>query len=360
MGRLYGRDSRKKGLRPGSVVYVGKHRTEPVDISVIDYSSEELREIRVDRVEDVFAYRDTYSISWININGIHDVAIIEQIGAHFGIHALVLEDIANAGHRPKFEEGPDYLYVVLKMLHPTGPNGDITGEQVSVLWGKGWVITFQETSGDVFESVRRRLRQTIPRVRFMDTDYLAYALVDAIVDNYFILLEQLGERLELLDDAIAESATPENLKLIRELKYQLIYMRKAIWPLREAVSGLERTESRLLHTATRPYLRDLYEHVIQVIDTVETFRDMVSGLLDLYMTGVSNRMNEIMKVLTIIATIFIPLGFLAGVYGMNFDTDISILNMPELGLPFGYILFWGLAIAVAGGLVWFFRRKKWL
>ncbi len=360
MARLYGRDSRKKGMMPGSVVYVGKHRTEPVDISITDYSAEELREITVEQIEDTFGYRDTKSISWINVEGIHDVSIVEKIGARFGVHPLVLEDIVNTGHRPKFEEGTDYLFLVLKMLRPGDDNSRIVGEQVSVLWGDGWVVTFQESPGDVFEPVRQRMRRTIPRVRFMDTDYLAYALVDAIVDNYFILLEQLGERIELLEDELSENPSAKSLETIRELKHQLIYMRKTIWPLREAVSGLERTESSLLHSGTRPYLRDLYEHVIQVIDTVETFRDMVSGLLDLYHTGVSNRMNEIMKVLTIFASIFIPLGFLAGVYGMNFDTQISDLNMPELTLPFGYILFWVLAASIAGGLLWYFRRKNWL
>ncbi|MBD3332422.1 magnesium/cobalt transporter CorA [candidate division GN15 bacterium] len=360
MARLYGRDSRKKGMMPGSVVYVGKERTEPIDITVTDYTANELRDVTVENVEDVFGFRDSDSISWINVSGIHDAVVVQKIGEHFGIHPLVLEDIVNAGHRPKFEDGTDYLFAIIKMLDFTGSDDTLTSEQVSVVWGESWVITFQELPGDVLDSVRQRLRRTIPRVRFMDSDYLAYALLDTIVDHYFMVLEQLGERIELLEDDIAERPAESSLATIREIKHQLVFMRKVIWPLREAVAGLDRTESRLLHSATRPYLRDLYEHVIQVIDTVETFRDMVGGLLDLYHTGVSNRMNEIMKVLTIFASIFIPLGFLAGVYGMNFDTGISDLNMPELTLPFGYILFWGIAIAIAGGLLWYFRRQKWL
>jgi magnesium transporter len=194
----------------------------------------------------------------------------------------------------------------------------------------------------------------------MNADYLAYALLDAVVDHYFVTLERSDEEIEALEDEISENPDTESLETIRELKKRLIFMRKAVWPLREVIGGLERSESDLINETTSPYLRDLYEHTIQVIDTVETFRDMVSGLLDLYHTGISNRMNEVMKVLTIFATVFIPLGFLAGVYGMNFDTGSSPFNLPELGFRFGYPMFWGAAILTAGGLLWFFRRKRWL
>ena len=360
MKRQKGRISKKLGMRPGSVVYIGAERTEKVNIDIIDYSDTEYQERRAIDIEDCFAYKTTSSITWINIDGIHSPDIAEKIGAHFGIHELVLEDIVNTGQRPKFEESSEYLFVTLKMLYNDHEEGDLRSEHVSVIIGSGWVITFQETGKDVFDYVRQRIKKTVPRVRLLNSGYLGYALVDAIVDHYFIVLENAGERIENLEDEIAENPEPESLNTIRYLKKQLAYMRRAIWPLREVVGGLERTESELINQTTRPYIRDLYEHVIQSIDTVETYREMVSGLLDLYHTGVSNRMNEVMKVLTIFATIFIPLGFLAGVYGMNFDTGISPFNMPELGFRFGYLFFWGIALMVAGGLVWFFKRKNWM
>ncbi len=357
-GRL-NRLSKKAGLKPGSVVYVGIERDEKAKIDIIDYTESEHQEKRAARVEDCFPLKDSPSVTWINVDGIHEPTMVELLGQHFDIHPLALEDIVNTGHRPKMEDSAGYIFVVLKMLYYGAENGDLTAEQVSLVLGKNWVITFQETGEDVFGAVRQRIKQTVPRVRLMNPDFLAYSLLDAVVDHYFIVLEKIGDEIETLEDEIAENPDAESLETIRELKKELIFMRKAVWPLREVIGGLERTESELINDSTKPYIRDLYEHTIQVIDTVETYRDMVSGLLDLYHTGVSNRMNEIMKVLTIFATIFIPLGFLAGVYGMNFDTSISPLNMPELGFRFGYLMFWGTVVVVAGGLLWFFRRKKW-
>ena len=352
--------SKKSGAKPGSIIYVGEQHTEDAVIDIIDYNETEYNQQRVDKVEQCFPFKTTPTISWINISGIHRVDIIEKVGAHFGMHPLVLEDIANTGHRPKIEEFEDYTFVILKMLYQDEQTGRIIAEQVSLLLGDTWVITFQETGEDVFEGVRDRIRKTTPRVRLMSPDYLAYSLIDAVVDNYYIVLENLGERLEGLEDELVTDPTSENLDTIHELKRELIFMRKSVWPLREVVGALERTESKLIKKITRPYLRDLYEHTIQVIDSVETFRDMVSGLLDIYMSSISNRMNEVMKVLTIIATIFIPLGFLAGVYGMNFDTSTSPTNMPELSFKYGYIMFWVTVLAVGGGLFAFFKRKKWI
>lgn len=360
MTKRVNRVSRKFGLKPGSVIYVGRERTEDVRIDVIDYTQVDYSEKRVSNAEDCFAYKDSPTLSWINVDGVHNVEIVEKLGQHFGVHPLILEDIVNTGQRPKMDEAPDRIFIVLKMVYRKTENGELKAEQVSIVFGQNWVITFQETSEDVFDTVRKRIKKTVPRVRFMNADYLAYALVDAIVDHYFIELEQLGEEIEILDEAVSENPKPEHLDRIRDLKKKLIFMRKAVWPLREVVGGIERSESELVKDSTGPYLRDLYEHTIQVIDTVETFRDMVSGLLDLYHTGISNRMNEVMKVLTIFATIFIPLGFLAGVYGMNFDTGASPFNLPELGFRFGYPMFWGAVVIVAGGLLLFFRRKNWL
>jgi magnesium transporter len=359
MTRLIKKHSKAKGLKPGSVVFVGEQKIEKATIEVIDYTDTELQEKKVEKIEDCFEYKETQTITWININGIHEVENIEKLGEHFGIHALTQEDIANTGHRPKLEDNGEYIFVTLKMLYQKSEDG-IESEQVSIVFGKNYVLSFQEKEGDVFEAVRERIRRTEPRVRFMGSDYLAYALIDAIVDNYFVILENIGDTVEDLEDELVSNPVREDLETIYDLKREMVFIRKAIWPLREVAGGMDRAESALIHDFTRPYLRDLYEHIIQVIDTVETFRDMISGLLDIYLSSISNRMNQVMKVLTIIATIFIPLGFLAGVYGMNFDTSASPFNMPELSLRYGYIFFWVAVLIIGIGLLFFFRRKKWL
>lgn len=341
-------------------MYVGEKRVEPVKISIMDYDQTNLHEKTVASVEECFPFKDSPTVTWIDITGVHEVEIVEKIGGHFGFHPLVMEDIVNTGQRPKLEEQNGLLFIVLKMLYLEPAAGDLHSEQVSIILGENFVISLQEKEGDVFAPIRERIRKTIPRVRFVNTDYLAYALIDAIVDNYFLVLEHVGEDVESLEDKLVNDPQTKDLETIHELKRHLIFMRKAVWPLREAVGAFDRLETELVHDVSRPYIRDLYEHVIQVIDTVETFRDMVSGLLDIYLSSVSNRMNEVMKVLTIIATVFIPLGFLAGVYGMNFDTEVSPFNLPELGFRYGYFLFWGAVVVVAGGLFLFFRRRRWI
>jgi len=360
MKRAVKRTRKKTGLMPGAVVYVGEHRTEKVEISVIDYDQTNYQERLVEKVEECFPFKDTDTVTWINFSGIHEVGLIEKIGNHFGLHPLILEDIVNTGHRPKIEEAEDNVFVILKMLYLKPDNHDVVSEQVSLIFGNNYVISFQERTGDVFNPVRERIQKTVPRVRFMGADYLAYAIIDAIVDHYFVVLEGIGERVESLEEELVAKPVSAHLDTIHSLKRELVHIRKAIWPMREVVGGFDRMESPLMHDYTRMYIRDLYEHTVQVIDTVETYRDMVAGLLDIYLSSVSNRMNEVMKVLTIIATIFIPLSFLAGVYGMNFDTSASPFNLPELGFRYGYPLFWLIVIAVGGGLFWFFHRKRWL
>jgi magnesium transporter len=345
---------------PGTVVFVGDKKIDKTHIRIIDYDETNIVEKSIENIEECFPFKEKPTITWINIDGLHEVEQIEKIGKNSDIHSLILEDIANTGQRPKLDSFDRGLFIALKMLTINPENNKIQSEQFSFVVGDNFVISFQERIGDVFEAVRDRIRKTVPRVRFMDSDYLAYTLVDAIVDNYFTVLEKMSERIEEIETELIRDPDPDNLETIYELKRELIYMRKAVWPLREVIGGLERMESEFIHDSTHVYLRDLYEHTIQVIDTVETFRDMVSGLLDIYLSSVSNKMNEVMKVLTIIATIFIPLGFLAGIYGMNFDTSISAWNLPELGLRYGYILFWVLAVLISGGLFLFFRRKKWL
>ncbi|UCD64235.1 MAG: magnesium/cobalt transporter CorA [Candidatus Zixiibacteriota bacterium] len=360
MARLVKRAKKKLGLKPGAVVYVGEHREEPVEISIIDYDQTNYTDKTTERVEDCFSFKDSPTVSWINLSGIHDIGLVEKLGSHFDLHPLILEDIVNTGHRPKLEESEKFILVMLKMLYLKPENHDILSEQISLIFGNNFVISFQEKRGDVFQPVRERIKKTVPRVRFMTADYLAYALIDAIVDHYFVVLESIGERVEALEEELVANPVSAHLDTIHRLKRELVFIRRAVWPLREVIGGLDRMESGLIQSSTKMYLRDLYEHAIQVIDTVETFRDMVSGLLDIYLSSVSNRMNEVMKVLTIIATIFIPLGFLAGVYGMNFDTSASPFNLPELGFEYGYPLFWLAVLIVGGGLFIFFRRKRWL
>ena len=293
-------------------------------------------------------------MTWINIDGLHEVEIIETIGTHFDIHPLILEDILHTGQRPKFEDFEKYIFIVFKMLYFDQNGDDILEEQISIILGSNFVISFQEKEGDVFNPVRERIRAGRFQIKKRSIDYLAYALIDAVVDNYFLILEKIGEKIEDLEEELLDNPTPETLQTIHHLKRKLISLRKSIWPLREVIGGLERGESALFHESTTIYLKDVYDHTIQVIDTIETFRDMVSGMLDTYLSNVSNKMNEVMKVLTIIATIFIPLTFIAGIYGMNFEF------IPELKWHWGYFFIWGLMILIVIGMIFYFRRKKWL
>ena len=352
MSRFIKKRSKKAGLPPGSLVHIGERKTEKTRITIIDYDRVQLQEEEAGSIEECFSFKDKPTVSWINIDGLHQTEIIEKIGKHFNLHSLVLEDIVNTGQRPKMEDFEDYIFVVLKMLY-YDQKGGIKTEQVSLILGPNFVISFQEQEGDVFDPIRDRIRKAKGRIRKMGADYLAYALMDTIVDNYFIILEGLGEEIEDMEEELLANPTTETLQKIHRLKREMILLRKSIWPLRELISGLERTESSLIQESTGVYLRDVYDHTIQVIDTVETFRDMISGMLDIYLSSISNKMNEVMKVLTIIATIFIPLTFLAGVYGMNFR------YMPELSWPWGYPIVLLVMMAVGISMMVYFRRKKW-
>lgn len=357
---MHKRMSHKIGLKPGSLLYVGPERTEKATITIFDYTETELTEREADKVQDCFSYQDLKTMTWIQVQGLHEVELVRKLGEYFEFHPLILEDILNTHLRPKFEDAREYLFFALKRIELPETDGDLISDQVSVIWGERYVISFTERATGILDPVRERIRKTSPRIRFMNSDYLAYAIIDTIVDHYFVTLENMGDRIEGIDDELIDNPEPEQLQEIHELKQELVQIRKAIWPVREAVNMLDRSESRLISADTRPYIRDLYDHAIQIRDTIDTYRDMVSGLTDLYMTSVSNRMNNVMKVLTIIATIFIPLSFLAGVYGMNFDTSVSGWNLPELGMKYGYPLFWVLVLIIGGGLLLFFRKKKWL
>jgi len=354
MPRFIKKTSKKAGLPPGTLVHIGERKTKKVRITVIDYDETQFEQEAVKTVEECLPFKDKPTVTWINIDGLHDVKVIEKLGRYFGLHPLLLEDILNTEQRPKMEDFGDYIFLVVKMLNYDDKTEQIEAEQVSLILGPNWVISFQECEGDVFDPLRDRLRKGKGRIRKMGADYLAYALVDAIVDHYFIILEEFGEKIEDTETELATNPTRETLQAIRTTKKEMIFLRKSVWPLRELVSGLERGESPLIHESTGVYLRDVYDHTVQVIDTVESFRDMISGMLDIYLSSISNRMNEVMKVLTIFAAIFIPLTFVAGIYGMNFEF------MPELRWHFGYFgVLIGMA-SVAGGMLVYFRRKRWL
>ena len=345
---------KKAGLPPGTLVYTGERKMETARITVIDYDVNTFQEKQVAKIEDCFEFKTTPTVTWINIDGLHDVNIIEKIGNQYDFHPLVLEDILNTGQRPKFEDYEKYVYIVLMMLSFDDESQTVLSEQVSIVLGKNYVISFQENIGDVFEQIRDRIRNAKGKIRKMGADYLMYALLDAIVDNYFIILEKLGEKIEFLEEELVSNPMEKTLQQIHNLKREMVHLRRSIWPLRELLSGIERSESDLILESTDAYLRDVYDHTIQVIDTVESFRDMVSGMLDIYLSSVSNRMNEVMKVLTIIATIFIPLTFIAGVYGMNFK------YMPELKWKFGYFGVLLIMLIITGGMLYYFKKKKWL
>ncbi len=354
MPRFIKKRSRKAGLPPGTLVHIGERKTKKVRITVIDYDETQFKQEAVKTVEECFPFKDKPTVTWININGLHDVKVIEKLGRHFGLHPLLLEDILNTEQRPKTEDFGDYIFLVVKMLNYDDKTEQIEAEQVSLILGPNWVISFQEREGDVFDPLRDRLKKGKGRLRKMGADYLAYSLVDAIVDHYFIILEEFGEEIEDTETELATNPTRETLQTIRTMKKEMVFLRKSVWPLRELVSSLERGGSPLIRESTGIYLRDVYDHTIDVIDTVESFRDMISGMLDIYLSSISNRMNEVMKVLTIFAAIFIPLTFVFGIYGMNFE------YMPELNWHWGYFgVLIGMA-SVAGGMLVYFRRKRWL
>jgi magnesium transporter len=352
VGRIVSRVHKAPGSAPGTLIHTGTKKVDNVRIRLIDYDKDSIEEKTLSSIEDCFVYAEEEPVSWINIDGLHDVPVIAAVGDRFGVHRLALEDVLTPTTRPKVEEFDDHFLVVVKML--SFEDDSVLVEQVSFVVGPHYLFSFQERFGDVFEPVRERLRDGQRRIRSRGTDYLVYALVDAIVDRYFRILETIGDRIEELEEEVLGDPSMEVMHRIHGLKREVLVIRRAVWPLREALGQLYRGEVKHVHEETQIFLRDVYEHCVQVIDTVETLREVLSSTLDLYMSGVSNRMNEVMKVLTIIATIFIPLSFFAGLYGMNFD------YMPELHVPWAYPTLLGAMAIVAGGMLWFFRRNGWL
>ncbi|MBZ0156041.1 MAG: magnesium/cobalt transporter CorA [Alphaproteobacteria bacterium] len=353
--KLTKKRSKKAGLPPGALVHIGEQRRKEVRITLIDYDETGFEEREITGVSQCIPFRDRPTVTWINIEGLHQEKILAELGGCFGLHPLILEDILNTDQRPKMEDFKEYLYAVLKMLYYDDATGTITIEQISLVLGGNFVLSFQEgIEGDVFNAVREHLRKDIGRIRKMGTDYLFYSLMDAIVDNYFLILEKTGDRIEFIEEELVSTPTPGTLQAIHRLKREMIFLRKSVWPLREVISSLERGESSLIRSSTGIYLRDVYDHTIQVIDTVETFRDVVSGMIDIYLSSISNRLNEVMKILTIITTLFMPLSLISGIYGMNFK------YMPELDSSWGYPAVLLSMLVIALFMLFFFKRKKWL
>ncbi|MCF7886568.1 MAG: magnesium/cobalt transporter CorA [Candidatus Marinimicrobia bacterium] len=352
--KLRKRRSKKAGLSPGTLIHIGEQKTEYVELSVIDYNSDEAEFSKIDTPDKILKYIKNDNVSWLNVCGLHQPEIIDQIGHEFGIHSLVLEDILNTEQRPKVEIYDDYIFIVVKMLQYDEKKEGLDVEQLSLILGKNFVITFQEKEGDVFDRLREWIKKGKGRLRKKGADYLAYALVDAVVDHYFLVLEKFGDEIEKIEDNVYLEPDSDMVSEIQRIKSDMIFIRKSVWPLRESINLLMRDETPFIKEENIIFLRDLYDHTIQVIDTIEIFREMVSSLLDVYLSSISNRMNEVMKVLTIIATIFIPLTFIAGIYGMNFE------YMPELKIPWAYPAVLIVCILIAIIMLIFFRRKKWL
>lgn len=347
--------SAKIGLSPGTMVFVGEQKRERARIDIFDYNAESLREKRDVDLRACFEFcGDDDSVTWINVNGVHDVGLIESLGEHFGLHPMTLEDLVNTTQRPKVEEFPHYLFIVMKMMAFNSTSHMIDIENVSLILGSNILLSFLEDDGDVFDALRERLKKGKGRIRQMKADYLAYALMDAVVDHYFLAIEQIGDLIEEIDDKILEDPQENDIQDIHYLKRDVLTLRKAAWPCREVISAIEKGESNVLTTSTKVYWRDLYDHCIQVIDMVETYRDILGGMHDTYLSSLSNRMNEVMKTLTIISSVFIPLTFIAGVYGMNFE------NMPELRWRLGYHGVLAVMLTIGVSLVIYFRRKRWL
>ena len=345
--------ARKTGMSPGTVVFAGERRTERPRVTVTDFDHAKLTELELADPELCSAYRASKSVSWIGVEGLHDVSLLETLGAIFSIHPLVLEDIAHPSQRAKLEVYDDYLFIVVRAINPAVEGQPPEEEQVSLIVGQNYLLTFQERASPIFNAVRQRIQTNRGRVRRMGVDYLAYALLDAVVDQYFVVLEDMGEELEDLEDRLLEDPGPRRLEELHDLRKDVMTIRRATWPIRDMLNIVLRDESDLFDSATLPFLRDLQDHTLHVMDIVEEFRELLAGLMEVYLTSSSARTNEVMKVLTVIASIFIPLTFLTGIYGMNFE------YMPELHSRWGYPLLWVAMGVITLVQLFFMWRKRW-
>lgn len=347
------RRSRKAGLPPGSLVHIGKRQRESPRITVARYNAETFSEQVVTDVA-LACQRQSGTVTWVNVDGLHDTKILDALGHGFGLHPLVIEDILNTDQRPKVEDHGDYLYIVLRLLSWDTSAPGVSFEQLSLVLGADFVLSFQEGAHDDLVTVRQRLANNAARVRSQSADYLAYVLLDTIVDNYFLVLEKFDDQAELLETELVTDPKQPTLIALHRVRRDVVFLLRAIRPLREVVGRLERAEVSLFQPATRPYLRDVYDHVLHAIDTVETQRELAAGMLEIYLTSVTNRSNEVIRVLTLIATIFLPITFITSWYGMNFR------HMPELDWPWSYPVLIVITLGSIGGMAVFFKRRKWL
>ena len=356
LSHLVRRNSARTGLPPGTLTRVPAEGEEAIETKIVQtvYDREHYEQETIYAVETCFPFTNQGKVTWISVQGLQQIEVLEHLGECLGIHPLVLEDILNTNQRPKIDDLDGYVFIVLKIFSYDRPSDEVRAEQISLILGPDYVVSFQETLADVFAPIRLRIDKGKGQIRSMGADYLAYALIDILVDHYFVVLRQVGEQLDDLEEELVSVPTPETLQKIHDLKRDMIFLRRSAWPLREIVSALQRVDSPLMGDPTVTYLRDAYDHTIQIAETVEAFRDVLGGMLDMYLSSVSNRMNEVMKILTVIATIFIPLTLIAGIYGMNFR------YMPELEWRWGYPMVWLVMIAVVVVMVIYFRRKKWL
>jgi len=351
--------SKKAGSPPGTLQHLGEQKMEKMTMVVTDFSTDSLVHQEIEHISEVDSYLKRDSITWIKVQGLHEVEKLREIGDYFNLHPLVLEDILNTGQRSKKEDYEQYMFFVLRLLNHIPEKDEILSEQFAIVLGSNYVLTFQESDFPHFEIINERLKVDNSRLRKMGADYLSYALIDIVVDYYFHVLENFGDRMEAVEDELLLDARQETHHTIHDLRRELLNLRKIIWPLRDMLNSTIRDETPYIKTATKVYLRDVYDHVVQMMDAVESNRDVIMGMFDTYMSVVSNKMNEVMKVLTIIATIFIPLTFIAGVYGMNFNPEASPWNMPELNAYWGYPVTWSVMLLVTIGMVLYFRRKGW-
>ncbi|GET21770.1 magnesium/cobalt transporter CorA [Prolixibacter denitrificans] len=346
--------SQKAGLPPGSMVFIGDKHEEAPELTIIDYDTSKFEVNTKATLQDALRRKETAPISWINIDQLHDVELMEKLGSHYEIHPLLMEDILNTDLRPKVEDEDEYVMLSLKMLQYEEQTDNLTTDQVSLILGKNYVISFREKPDNIFEPIINRLSSSKGSIRSRGADYLFYALTDVIVDNYFTIIENIGNQLEKLEERIFNHPGEDALQEIHRIKSDLLQLRKITYPIRESMRKLENDDIDLIEDKTRKYFTDIYEHIVQIIETIESYREVVSGLKDLYLSSISYRMNKVMQVLTIIATIFIPLTFLVGVYGMNFE------NMPELHWKYAYFVLWAIMISIVVLLTWYFRKKKWI
>jgi magnesium transporter len=346
--------STKVGLPPGSIVYVGEQKVEKVKITLTEYDENKVESYEINSVEEVVQFTDTPRVTWVNVCGLHETDYIRQIGEKFDIHSLVLEDLLNTETRPKIEITDNYIFISMKMLSYNKEQRDIGSEQVSFILGENFLFSFLEKSDKIFDPIRKRISSETAKIRKRQCDYLLYALMDLVVDHYFLMLEQVEEEINQLDDEVINRTDKSQIEMIYNLKTKLLLARRSIYPVREICNKLIREETDLINEKIQPFLKDLLDHIIQITETTELLREITISLMETHLSMMSNKMNEVMKVLTIIATIFIPLTFVAGIYGMNFE------YMPELGWRWAYFTVWGVMIVVTIALLLFFRRKKWL